>query len=472
MNRGGILGRGNLRQPLMQNVIGRGRGIKIIDIKINTLLNTFIFIFFMFIYTSDNWIDNSGGRGGRDSDNWNSRGSGRDMDKWGGRGNGRESDVWGGRGNRPSPWIGNSNRQRNDDWEESNQKRWRRDDNPEWDEQQKPWKRGTINEEEKWQNNKQWPTGKKDEGHFSKYKHRDNNEERLRKPSKWGDKEPDKVKEDSWDRKSVDPSLSKDESKLEVPHQTSAPMDLDNYEGDCIDNIEQLNDIQKQEISNLKAEFRQEENFEKEHNDEIQQNHSLSSFNEETYQDKCKDVIKLNNDLQFNSEQQYENNENDFSNNSQTSHENIGKIQHDSERQPLENFEEQQHRREEKHNDYPKNTFNDFNSQHDSRENDNNTYDYERSNYNESLGDVSSHNSNNQEQHLTSNFVTQSDKIIEEKSLESNENVHFGTDCESSINNKSIEIEQQMSENVVVEGTKLDLPENNESYEVNTAELN
>lgn len=446
----------------------------------NTLYYIFLYLYLVyFIYTSDNWMDNNspGGRGGRDSDNWSSRGGGRDLDKWGGRGGGRESDAWGGRGNRPSPWRGNGNRRRNDDWEGSNQKRWRRDDNPEWDEQQKPWKRGITNEDEERQS--MWPAGKKDEEHFSKYKNRDNNEERPRKPSKWGDKEPDEVEED-WDIIAVEQGTSKDESKIEEgPHQTSAPMDLDNYEGECTDNIEQLHVVQEQEISNLNDEFGQG-NFEKEqHNDEIQQNHNKSSFNEETYQGQGKEDIILNNDVQLNDDQQYEDYQNDFSNNPQKlPHDNIEEMQQNSERQFQGNFEEQ-YTEDKKHNDCEKNTFNDFNSQCDysSREKDNNTYDYERPSYDELIGDKLSHNSNSQGQHLDNNFVTQTDKIIEEnfteeKSLGSKGNFYFGTDCESPINNKSVEIEQQISENVIVEGTKLDLPDNNESYEANTVELN
>lgn len=39
LNRGGMMGRGNLRPPLIQNVMGRGRGIIYLSYIINTLLS-------------------------------------------------------------------------------------------------------------------------------------------------------------------------------------------------------------------------------------------------------------------------------------------------------------------------------------------------------------------------------------------------------------------------------------------------
>lgn len=253
---------------------------------------------------SDNWIDNNvtAGRGGRDSDNWGSRGSGggRDSDKWGGRGS---------RGNRLSPWRGNGNRRRNDDFEGSNQKRWRRDDNPEWDEQQKPWKRGSLNEDEEWQQNRQGSLrapNKNDDGNYSKFKNRDNNEVRPRKPSKWGDresdgdKESDKVKENSRSEKSAELTSSKDNA--EDPHQSSTPMDLDDYES--TENSEKLHKTREQVSSNLtNDESRQIQELENEpHKEAVQQeHHDLSNLNTEAFSH-GENNSKQNFDLQLNDE--------------------------------------------------------------------------------------------------------------------------------------------------------------------------
>ncbi|XP_050534314.1 SR-related and CTD-associated factor 4-like isoform X2 [Daktulosphaira vitifoliae] len=244
IHRGGMMGRGNIRPPLIGN-ISRGRG-------------------------RDVWLDNnlSGGRGNREVDNWSGRNT-RDSDRWG-HGS-RDSDGWTGRGNRPSSWrAANAGRRRNDDREGlPNQKRWRRDENPDWDEQ-KPWKRGS-NEENDWSNNKQGPpwSNKKDEGNHSKYKNRENNDERAnRRPSKWSDKVIDNnIKEDGLI--STDNTEVK-ENVIQENLPTSNSMDIDNNEEENSNNLEQLPDNQKIQVFN-KSEIRSE-NFNEE-------NHDSSEFN-------------------------------------------------------------------------------------------------------------------------------------------------------------------------------------------------
>lgn len=504
MNRGGMMGgRGNLRPPLMQNVMGRGRGTKYLNIY-------YIYINVFYYFVSDNWIDNnsSGGRG-RDSDNWGGHGGVRDLDnKWGGRGGSRDSDGWGGRGNRSSPWRGNGNRRRNDDWDGPNQKRWRRDDNTEWDDQQKPWKqRGPVNEDEEWQNNKQgssWVASKKDEGNYSKYKSRDNNEERPRKPSKWGDKESDdKVKEDRWNRKSVERTLSKDKTTTEEgPHQTSAPMDLDIYEGESVGNIEQVHGAQELVTTNSNKQFIERISVRKEYR-ETALNHDVdttSNYNVETC-DKGEENIKQNVDEQHNDElNKFGDYQHDFSNNSiELPHGNIEEVQQNSENQPLEKFELQNV--EEKlhdayndvHNDYQNDSRNDFNTrcEYETNQNDgefeqNQQSEYndgvhdenQRSDYNQPFDNEPSFKYNNQEQQECSvnNFVSQAEETNEErytedKSQESQENFYFGMNSGSCIN-KSVELEQQNSEILPIEGSGIAPSDHNEVSEINTAELN
>ncbi|XP_022181871.1 homeobox protein 2 isoform X3 [Myzus persicae] len=473
MNRGGMMGRGNLRPPLMQNVMGRGR---------------------------DNWMDNNlpANRGSRDSDNWVGRGSGRETDKWGSRGGSRDSDGWGGRG-RLSPWRGNGNRRRNEDWEGPNQqKRWRRDDNPEWDEQQKPWKRGPMNEEEEWQNNKQgsqWAAGKKDETNYTKIKNRDSNEERSRKPSKWGDKESDNnTKEDRWNRKSVEHTSSRDESNSEEgPHQTSAPMDLDNYEGEAADNIEQHHGVQEEETLSSDTTFRQQDEFKNEgHQNETQEHHDLGVYNSNS-NDEDKNNVEQNNDEQHNDKvQQFEDYQNNFINNSQElSHDNIEETQENSQKLPIDNFDHQH--LEEKQDDeyrpqeeYQKDSKDNFNSQQENEmsqnkeefeqnvqfESDysNTNYENDRSNNHQSFNEESSHNSNNEEHCSINTFVSQVDEAnqdmnMEEKSHEPRDDFYFGADCESSIN-----MEQQNNEILPIEETGNVPPDNNEINNINTAE--
>lgn len=453
------------------------------------------------IYVSDNWIDNNspGGRGGRDSDNWGGRGGGgRDTDKWGGRGGNRDSDGWGGRGSRPSPWRGNGNRRRNDDWENPNQKRWRRDDNSEYDEQQKVWKRGAMNEEEEWQNNKQgsqWLGGKKDEGNYSKFKSRENNEERTRRPSKWGDSD-ETVQENRWNRKSV----SNDETIIidEGPHQTSAPMDLDNYESDAIDNIEQLHGDHEQGNSNLNQEIRQHEEFVKEDNHQIPPLNESGDFNDTVTHDQAKESVQQNVDEDcYIVHQQLEDNQDDFSINLQQlpPHENIEEMPQNSENQLQDNFESQNmqdNKYDEYHFDYLKNSRDDTDSKQDhdqmyqnNRELDQNqqvetecnnmVYDNRSPNYDQSYDEESSQKLNSQE-HSANNFVSQANNATdevryEEKSQEPQGNLYFDTVNELSLN-KPVEMEQQNNEILPTEEIGIAPADNNIVPEINTAESN
>ncbi|XP_026810940.1 protein SCAF8 isoform X3 [Rhopalosiphum maidis] len=465
MNRGGMMGRGNLRPPLMQNVMGRGR---------------------------DNWMDNNlpANRGSRDSDNWVGRGGGRDSDKWGSRGGSRDSDGWGGRG-RLSPWRGNGNRRRNEDWEGPNQqKRWRRDDNSEWDEQQKPWKRGTMNEEEERPNNKQgsqWAA--------NKLKNRDNNDERSKKPSKWGDKEADdNTKDDQWNRKSVEHTSSIDETNAEEgPHQTSAPMDLDNYESEGVDNIEQLHKVQEQESVSSNITFRQHDEIEnKEDQKDIQEHHDLGVYNADSNNEDTN--VKQNNEEQLNNKGgQFEDYQNDFINDSQELfHDNIKETQQNSQKIPLDNFEqkhleEKQHDEYESHEEYQKDSKENFNFQQENEVRQNNeqfeqnvqfksnynnmAYENDQPNNHQSLNEEPSHNSNNDENCSINTIVSQVDEAnqdmnIEHKSCEPRDDFYFGADSESSIN-----MEQQNNEILPIEET-VNVPTDNEMKDINTAELN
>lgn len=464
---------------------------------------------FFSIPVLDNWMENnsSGGRGGRDSENWGGHG-GRDSDKWGARSGNRDSEGWGGRGNRMAPWRGNANnRRRNDDWEGPNQKRWRRDDNPEWDEQQNPWKRGPMNEEEEWHNNKlgsQWAAGKKDEGNYSKFKNRD--EERHRRPSKWGDKESDdKVKEDRWgNKKSVEQTSlikSKDECNIEESSpQTSAPMDLDNYENESVDNVNQLLKVQVQEtISNSNKDFSEHDEVRNDFQEKVQLHVNPSNCVAEAY-DQSKENVTSNIDEQHNDKhQQLDECQNDFSNNSQG---NIEKVQH------LDNQCEfmQQNVEEKLHDEYsaPHDIYQDescvnLNLQPEQETDQNNgkfvkqdeqlksavnvndcgtSYENERLNYDrQSHCDEILHKSNGHDQQRSiDNYDCQTDETDKSKYAEGEEsqgargNFYFGADCESSIN-KSVELEQQNNEVFPTEKREI-TSDYEETTEINTTESN
>lgn len=425
--------------------------------------------------------NSSGGRGGRDADNWGGRGSGRDIDKWAGRGGNRDSDGWGVRGSRLTPWRGNGNRRRNDDWENPHQKRWRRDDNCDYDEQQKIWKRGAVNDEEEWQNNKQgsqWLAGKKDEGNYSKFKSRENNEERPRKLSKWGDRDSDDtVNENKWNTKSI----SKDESKIdEGPHQTSAPMDLDNYEGDSIDNIEQLHGDQEKENSCQNQDIRQHDEFEKEEKQKIEPHYESGG---------CSDVlihnqesVQQNVDEKHNVEQikhqQSKDNQDNFSNNLEQlpPHNNIEKTQLNSESQfqNVQDYDCQKnsHDIDSKHDYDQIYRESEQNQQFDS-ECDNTTYNIKCQNYNQLYDEESSQNLNSQVQSVD-NFISQASietgegSYTEEKSQEQQNNLYFSTDNI----NKTFEMEQQNNDNFTTEKIGIASADGNEVSEINIAESN
>jgi len=428
-------------------------------------------------------------RGSRDSDSWVGRGSGRETDKWGSRGGSRDSDGWGGRG-RLSPWRGNGNRRRNEDWEGPNQqKRWRRDDNPEWDEQQKPWKRGTTNEEEEWQNNKQgsqWTLGKKDETNFTKLKNRDNNDERSRKPSKWGDKESDNsTKEDHRNRKSVEHTSSRDESTTEEgPHQTSAPMDLDNYEGEAVDNIEQHHVVQEQET--LCSNITQDDSKNKKHQNVIQEHHEVGVYDAESNNENEKNVEQNINEQFSSKDQQFEEYQNDFTYNSQElSHDDIKETQQDSQNLPIDNFE-QQHIEEKQHDEYKpqeeyqKDSKDNFNFQQANEMSQNNEefeqtiqfksdcsntiYENDRPNNHQSFNEESFNTSNHEEYCSINAFASQVDNAnqdMEEKSRESHNEFYFG-----------LNMEQQNNEILPIEETSNVSPDSNGITNVNTEELN
>lgn len=450
------------------------------------------------VYILDNWIDNSsGGRGGRDSDNW---GGGRDSDKWGPRGGSRDTDGWNGRGNRMSSWRGNNNnRRRNDDWEGPNQKRWRRDDNSERDEQQNPWKqRGAMNEEE-WHHNKQggsqWAAGKKDEGNYSKFKNRDSNEERPRRPSKWADKESDdKVKEDRWDSsKSVGRTssiTSKDESNVEDSHQTSAPMDLESYEGESVDNIEQLHHgaPQKQETtSNVIKEFSERDEVGNDYQEKLQTYCESSKYVTEIYKQNEENIIQ--NVDEHHNNKRFDEYQSDCSTNLQRD---VEVVQQNSDNQPTDEFV-QQNMEEKQHDKYRKEPLIEFNSQREYEmsqndgefveqdqqlkpvynDNSGTSYENERPDYDhQTYGNEPSYESNSYEQqHLSNSF----DPQVEESDVgrytkeEKHGNFYFGEDCESSIN-KSIDLEQQNNEVSLTERTEIAQP--GEVAEINTAESN
>lgn len=401
------------------------------------------------------------------------------MDKWGGCGGARDSDGWGGRGNRPSPWRGNGNRRRNDDWETSNQKRWRRDDNPEWDDQ-KHWKRGPIEDDEEWKPvvlGPQWGQGvKKDEDNFVNLRNRETNEERHRKPSKWGDKESEnKVKED-WNRKSVERRLSNDESNTEEgPHRTSAPMDLDNYDGESVGNIEQLHGAEEQDTSNLDIETRQHELKNEHYHDSVKKTHDLSNFNN------TKPYVKTKEDdiEHYNEHKKFEDyHHNDFSNSPQELiPSNIEEMQHQDSNYDQQNVE---------HNDsdYQKDSRANFNCENEYEIVENNRefeqnqysesnydsvkYENEHSNYDQSYDNELSRSSNNQDTNSSKNDMIHADEPIEEKhreenSEESERNLYFASDSldQSSIN-KSVVTEQHSNENPNTEGTGMASPDNND----------
>lgn len=514
MNRGGnMMGRGNLRPPLMQNVMGRGRGTQY-------LFNIFIYnwLFMVKYHFSDIWMDNNltGGRGGRDSDNWSNRGSGggRDSEIWGSRGSSRDSDGWGSRGNRMSPWRGNGNRRRNEDFEGPNQKRWRRDDNPEWDEQQKPWKRGSLNDDEEWQQNRQGSlraSGKNDDGNYSKFKNRDNNEERPRKPSKWSDRESDdKVKEDRWSRKPAEQTSSKNECNAEGLHQTSAPMDLDNYEGESTENTEQLHKTEEQESSNsLNDNLNKIQELESEQlKENVQHEHDPSNFNVEK-RDQGESNTKQNVEQQLNDEchnfekNHFEEHQNDFSKNSpELSHGNID-THHNLESRFQGNIEqhsiEEKHQNEcQPHNNYQEedshSIYNNSQQEYEKSQNyreieqnqlvkpayDNTIYENEPQSYEPTFSDKESRNSNQQEHCSIDNFASHIDencdeKNVENKSSESRCNFYFGmdaTNCDSSVDNLA-EMEQLNNKLFTNEETTMVLPPDiitNEVQEIGSAE--
>jgi len=367
-----------------------------------------------------------------------------------------------------SPWRGNGNRRRNDDWDGSNQKRWRRDD-PEWDEQQKPWKRGPINEEEEWQNNQQglqWTAGQNDNGNFSKFKNRDNNEDRPRKPSKWSDKESDdKDNEDHWNKKSVE-QTSKDESNTEEgPHQTSAPMDLDNYEVESVDNIEQLHGTQEKEIVNSNKEFKHKE-FE---NEQIEENVHHDNFNTKSHDHDVDIVKKSLDDPHNNKHQQFEEYQNYDSNNlHELSHVNIEEVTQNMESQFEGNFkqhnvEDKQHTEYHSHNDFPKDdSHNNYNSQNEFEKIQNNNkfeqnqtvepkysnsaYEDKLQNYDQSYNDEVSLTAN-QAECLVDNFISQANESNNDTNVdEKSSNFYFGVDCGSSLS-KSIEQSHEVIQN-------------------------
>lgn len=466
------------------------------------------------VYVSDNWMDNNaaGSRGGREPDNWGGRGGGRDLEKWGGRGIGRDPDGgWGGRGNRLSSWRGNGNRRRNEDWEGPNQqKRWRRDDNPEWDDQQKqPWKRVSLNEEEEWQkNNKgpsQWASGKNDEGNFSKFKNRDNNEERPRKPSKWGDRESDdKVKEDHLSKKTIENNTSSkdksNETNTEVSHQTSAPMDLVNCEDESTENAVQQHEVCEQKVSNLNQNLEQNQKFENERCPEgvvLQQEHfAMSNFNTKIH-DQGKDDLKHDDQQHNNNEhQQFGKYQNDTSNNLQEQlHDNVKETQH-LETHFKDNFEQQNVEGKQHDNNYQNdNSYNDSQLKYETIQNDrkfeqnhlvepeynNPIYENKLSNYDQFNSDVVLQNSNQEHSSSVDNFVpqeneTNSERCIEEQPGKSQNSFYFGTDAndyDSSVN-KPIEIIQSNSEIMFPnEETEMTLPPNsNEVHKVISDEPN
>ncbi|XP_050428676.1 SR-related and CTD-associated factor 4 [Adelges cooleyi] len=310
-NRGGMMGRGNIRPPLMGNM-GRGRG-------------------------RDIWVDNNlqGGRSNREPDTWGSRG-GRDADKWGGRG-GRDSDGWSGHGNRSSPWRGNAGRRRTDDREGvPNQKRWRREENPEWDEQ-KPWKR---NDDADWQTNKHGPqwNGKKDDGSHSKFKSRDN-DERPRKPSKWGDKPTDdKLKED--DLKSSERIVPDEDPNAKTQSQCSAPMDLENYDGESSENLEQKSNVQpKETFSDNEFKPHCNEQFEREHHENTENRPNLSSVDDKTYNESQECLTQNSSNHQIT--EQYDDKQNSFSDNFEESKHDNYNVSQEKTNDTHENFEKQ-----------------------------------------------------------------------------------------------------------------------------------
>lgn len=403
------------------------------------------------------------------------------MDKWGGCGGGvRDSDGWGGRGNRLSPWRGNGNRRRNDDWESPNHKRWRRDDNPEWDDQ-KPWKRGPIEEEEEeWKPmilGPQWGQGvKKDDDNYVNFRNRETNEERHRKQSNWGDKESENNVTEEWNRKSVERRLSNDESNTdEGPHRTSAPMDLDNYEGENVGNIEQLHGAE-QDTSNLKLDIRQHELKNEHYHDGVKKTHDLSNFNNTKTYVKTKE----DNTKRYNEHKRFDDYQNDFSNSPQELiPSNIEVMQHQDN-----NYDQQNVEKEHNDLDCQKDSQANFNCESEFVENnrkfeqnqysesnyDSVKYKNEHSNYDQSYENESSQSSNIQDTNSSKNDMIQANETIKENHRkdnceESKGNLYFASDSfdQSSID-KSAVIDQQSNENLNIERTGMASPDNNDVH--------
>lgn len=351
-----------------------------------------------------------------------------------------------------------------------------------------------MNEDEEWQNNKpgSWTSGKKDEGNYSKFKNRDNNEERSnRKPSKWGDKEPnDEIKEDRWSRKSVEHTSAKDEG----PHQTSAPMDLDNYEGESVDNIEQPQEIHEKDTSNITEESKQHSEYEKELQEETQENQNLGGFDTNPYEvEKENDKQNINEPCSNDEHSQFVDHQNDFSNNLQElPQEVIEKIPQNSENYSRNNFELQNTTENVSNNDeytlhnvYLKESSDDFKTNQDDRGFKQNSqfepeytdmpYENEQSNYDQSMDSGLLNDSNRHEHNPITDFVSEVDDTITEKEQHRDEDCnelprsfYFGTDGKSSIN-KSLEVEQLGSDDFPIEST-VQHPPDNEAHEMDTIE--
>lgn len=347
-----------------------------------------------------------------------------------------------------------------------------------------------MNEEEERQNNKQgsqWAA--------SKLKNRDSNDERSKKPSKWGDKESDDItkEEDHWNKKSVEHTSSIDETNVEEgPHQTSAPMDLDNYEGESVDNIEQLQKVQEQEqeIVNSNMTFRQHDEIEnKEDQKETQEHHELSVYADSNNEDKN---VEQNNEEQLNKNQPFGDYQNDFTNNSQELfHDNIKETQQNTQKTSINNFEQQHLETKlyddyQSHEEYQNDSKDNLNTQQENEirqtneefkqnlqfksDYSNMKYENDQLNNHQSFNEESFNNSNNEECSVNA-IMSQVDKVkkdmnMEEKSGAPCDDFYFGGDNESSIN-----IEQQNNEILPIEET-VNVPTDNEINDINTAELN
>jgi len=344
-----------------------------------------------------------------------------------------------------------------------------------------------MNEEEERQNNKQgsqWAA--------SKLKNRDNNDERSKKPSKWGDKESDdNTKEDQWNKKSAEHTSSIDETNVEEgPHQTSAPMDLDNYEGEGVDNIEQLQKVQEQETINSNMTFKQLDEIEnKADQKETQEHHEISVYANSNNEDKN---VEQNNEEQLNKNQPFGDYQNDFTNNSQELfHDNIKETQQNSQKTSINNFEQQHletklHDDYQSHEEYQNNSKDNLNSQQENEIRQTNEefvqnvqfksnysnmkYENNQPNNHQSFNEESFNNSNNEDCSVNA-IVSQVDNAkkdvnIEEKSCAPRDDFYFGGDSESSNN-----IEQQNNEILPIE-EPVNVPTDNEMNDISTAELN